>query len=46
VKNDDSTWGRSLNEKNYSQVISTALKRAFADLFDDRGFRDALESAK
>jgi hypothetical protein len=44
VKNDDSTWGRSLNEKNYSQVISTALKRAIADLFDNRDFRDALES--
>jgi hypothetical protein len=44
VKNDDSTWGKSLSEKNYSQVISTALKRAIADLFNNRDFRDALES--
>jgi hypothetical protein len=44
VKNDDSTWGRSLNEKNYSQVISTALKRAIADLFDNRDFREAVDA--
>ena len=39
---DDSTWGRTCNEKNYIQVLSLATQRALVDLFNSRGFREAL----
>ena len=42
VEGDDGVWGRSLNEKNYSQAASTATKRALASLFDKTDFRRAV----
>jgi hypothetical protein len=42
VQNDDGTWGRSLNEKNYIRAFSAATQRALVDLVDNPGFRKAL----
>jgi hypothetical protein len=39
---DDSTFGRTCNEKNYIQVLSLATQRALVDLFNSRAFRAAL----
>ncbi len=39
---DDSTWGRTCNEKNYIQVLSLATQRALVTLFNSRAFREAL----
>lgn len=41
----DSTWGRTCNEKNYIQVFSLATQRAIVDLFNSRAFRSALAAA-
>jgi hypothetical protein len=46
VAGDDGVWGGSLSEKNYLQALSTATKRAFADLFDKTDFRTALKKVK
>jgi len=45
VANDDSTFGRTCNEKNYIQVLSVATQRALVDLFNNREFRAALAGA-
>ena len=42
---DDSTWGRTCNEKNYNQVLSLATQRALVDLFNSQGVREALTGA-
>ncbi len=45
VANDDSTWGKTCNEKNYVQVLSTATQRAIVDLVNNKEFRAALTSS-
>lgn len=41
VSGDDWTWGRDLNPQNYNQVISDAMKKAYAALLNDQRFQDA-----